>query len=171
MRFRDPLEMPYIGFIIQRLKYVTFNHAIWVRFPVNPPFFMLTIGQWLVRLFVAQNISVRFRIVNPIYKTSGCSSVGRAKDWKSLCRWFNPNQPQNIRSVSLAGLKHQTFNLGIVDSNSTRINFIYAHVPNRQTARSAKSMLERSALSVSFFLFFFIKKDITHNGKINIKNS
>ena len=80
MRFQDPLEMPYIGFIIQRIEYVTFNHAIGVRFSVNPPFIMLAIEQWLVHLIVAQSISVRPRIVNPIYKTSGCSSGGRAMD-------------------------------------------------------------------------------------------
>ena len=42
--------------------------------------------QWLTRLPVTQKIAGSIPVETAIWL---CSSVGRAEDWKSLCRWFD----------------------------------------------------------------------------------
>ena len=83
--------------------YISRDRAVWLaRWAHNPKVegsnpspatIMVSWWSGLTRLPVKQKIAGSIPVETAIWL---CSSVGRAEDWKSLCRWFDSNRSHQI---------------------------------------------------------------------------
>ena len=105
------------------------SHKVWLK--TN----LVAVVKWLTRRIVAPLRVGSTPTSHPTLLTVlGRSQVGKARDFDSLMRWFEPSRPSQIHDSLAQSVEHLTFNQGVPGSNPGWITSNHADFEKSRSA-------------------------------------